>query len=196
MKKGLWLIVAILIATVLILWKVVIQTRSENNRLTANQETLLTKIHYYRTSDSLNAAGVNVLKLKNKEFQQYNAGLLKIINDLNLKLKRLQAVSQTSTETEYQIKTEIRDSIIILPGRVDTLNCLDYRDPYFTFSGCITGKQFSGLIRSRDTIIQIIHRVPRRFWFIRWGTKAIRQEIISRNPNSRITYTEYIELKK
>lgn len=196
MKKGLFLIVVILIGTVLILWKVVIQTRSENNRLTANQETLLTKIHYYRTSDSLNAAGVNVLMLKGKEFQQYNADLLKLINDLNLKLKRLQAVSQTSTETECQIKTGIRDSIIILPGKVDTLNCLDYRDPYLTFSGCITGKQFSGLIRSRDTLIQVIHRVPRRFWFIRCGTKAIRQEIISRNPHSRITYTEYIELKK
>lgn len=196
MKKGLFLIVVILIGTVLILWKVVIQTRSENNRLTANQETLLTKIHYYRTSDSLNAAGVNVLRLKGKEFQQYNADLLKLINDLNLKLKRLQVISQTSTETEYQIKTGIRDSIIILPGKVDTLNCLDYRDPYLTFSGCIIDKQFSGLIRSRDTLIQVIHRVPRRFWFIRWGTKAIRQEIISRNPHSRITYTEYIELKK
>ncbi|MFR4044610.1 MAG: DUF6549 family protein [Odoribacter splanchnicus] len=41
-----------------------------------------------------------------------------------------------------------------------------------------------------------MHRVPRRLWFIRWGTKAIRQEIISRNPYSRIAYTEYIELKK
>jgi len=75
------------------------------------------------------------------------------------------------------------------------LSCINYQDPYLTFSGSITGKQFSGLIQSRDTIVQVIRRVPRRFWFIRWGTKAIRQEVISKNPYSRIAYTEYIELK-
>lgn len=39
-------------------------------------------------------------------------------------------------------------------------------------------------------------RDRRRFWFIRWGTKAIRQEVTTRNPYRRISYTEYIELRR
>ena len=42
----------------------------------------------------------------------------------------------------------------------------------------------------------IVHLDPRPIWFFRRGNKAIRQEVTTRNPYSRITYTEYIELKR
>ena len=171
--------------------------RTDRNRLSDNQRTLLADIEFYRTKDSLSAASVERLTLTNREFRKYADELKKTVEELNLKVKHLQSASQSATETKYLVKTEIRDSIVIRPGREpDTLNRIDFQDPYLTFSGSITGKQFSGLIQSRDTIIQLIHRVPRRFWFIRWGTKAIRQEIVSRNPYSQIAYTEYIELKR
>lgn len=170
--------------------------RTDRNRLSDNQRTLLADIEFYRTKDSLSAASVERLTLTNREFRKYAGELKKTVEELNLKVKHLQSASQSATETKYLVKTEIRDSIIIRPGKTDTLSCINYQDPYLTFSGSITGKQFSGLIQSQDTIIQLIHRVPRRFWFIRWGTKGIRQEIVNRNPYSRITYTEYIELKK
>ena len=170
--------------------------RTDRNRLSDNQRTLLADIEFYRTKDSLSAASVERLTLTNREFRKYAGELKKTVEELNLKVKHLQSAGQSATETKYLVKTEIRDSIIIRPGKTDTLSCINYQDPYLTFSGSITGKQFSGLIQSQDTIIQLIHRVPRRFWFIRWGTKGIRQEIVNRNPYSRITYTEYIELKK
>ena len=170
--------------------------RTDRNRLSDNQRTLLADIEFYRTKDSLSAASVERLTLTNREFRKYAGELKKTVEELNLKVKHLQSASQSATETKYLVKTEIRDSIIIRPGKTDTLSCINYQDPYLTFSGSITAKQFSGLIQSQDTIIQLIHRVPRRFWFIRWGTKGIRQEIVNRNPYSRITYTEYIELKK
>ena len=171
--------------------------RTDRNRLSDNQRTLLADIEFYRTKDSLSVATVECLTLTNREFRKYADELKKTVEELNLKVKHLQSASQSATETKYLVKTEIRDSIIIRTGKdPDTLSRIDFQDPYLTFSGSITGKQFSGLIQSRDTIIQLIHRIPRRFWFIRWGTKAIRQEIVSRNPYSQIAYTEYIELKR
>ncbi|MCX4291120.1 MAG: hypothetical protein OSJ36_04965 [Odoribacter sp.] len=196
MTKYLLLIILILATSLTVSIKSCQDIRMDRNRLSDNQRTLLADIGFYRTKDSLSVASVERLTLTNREFRKYAGELEKTVEKLNLKVKHLQSSSQSAIETEYLVKTEIRDSIIILPGRIDTLNCINYRDSYLTFSGSITGKQFSGLIQSRDTIIQLIHRVPRRFWFIRWGTKAIRQEVISRNPYSRITYTEYIELKK
>jgi len=188
MKKYLLFTILILAAFLAVSVKNCQDIRTDRNRLSDNQRTLLADIKFYRTKDSLNVASVERLVLTNREFRKY-AG------ELNLKVKHLQSVSQSATETKYLVQTEIRDSIVVLPGKTDTLSCINYQDPYLTFSGSITGKQFSGLIQSRDTIVQVIRRVPRRFWFIRWGTKAIRQEVISKNPYSRIAYTEYIELK-
>ena len=48
----------------------------------------------------------------------------------------------------------------------------------------------------RDTLDQVIYRVPRRFLFIRWGTKEIRQAVSVRDPKSTIVYSEYVVLKR
>lgn len=196
MTKYLLFIILVLATFLAVSVKSCQDIRTDRNRLSDNQRTLLADIEFYRTKDSLNVASVERLVLTNREFRKYAGELEKTVEELNLKVKYLQSASQSATETKYLVQTEIRDSIVVLPGKTDTLSCINYQDPYLTFSGCITGKQFTGLIQSRDTIIQVVHRVPRRFWFIRWGTKAIRQEIVSQNPYSQITYTEYIELKK
>ena len=47
-----------------------------------------------------------------------------------------------------------------------------------------------------DTLRQAVHRIPRRFLFIRWGTKALRQEIVSTNPHTRIVYAEYVKIER
>lgn len=51
-------------------------------------------------------------------------------------------------------------------------------------------------IRSIDTLRQVVHRIPRRFLFIRWGTKALRQEIVSTNPHTRIVHAEYVKIER
>lgn len=51
-------------------------------------------------------------------------------------------------------------------------------------------------IQSVDTLFQVVHRVPKQWLFFRWGIKAIRQEIVSSNPHTKVVYSEYIELKK
>lgn len=168
------------------------EIKADRERLSDNQRTLLTDVDFYRTKDSLSAAGVERLTLSNREFSRYCGELQRTVADLNVKVKRLQSVSQTVTETKYVVNTVVRDSIT--PG--DTLKCVDYRDAYLTFSGCAGRDAFSGTIESRDTLVQVVHRIPRRFWFLRWGTKAIRQEVTSRNPHSQIVFTEYIELKR
>ena len=194
MTKYLLFIIVILTGSLVISVRSCHGIREDRNRLSDNQRTLLSNVEYYRTKDSLSAASVERLTLSNREFTRYCDDLEKQVKDLNLKVRRLQSVSQTAIETKYVIKTVTRDSII--PGRMDTLRCIDFRNDYLTLSGCVDREYFSGLIESRDTLVQIVHRVPRKFLFIRWGTKAIRQEVISKNPYSKITYSRYIELRK
>lgn len=196
MKKVLIYGILILTATVCILAGRLQSVKREKIRLKANQEVLLSDVRYYRTSDSLNAAGVNRLTLTNKEFSRHCSNLQRTVKELELKVNRLQAASRTATVTEYKVFTLTRDSVIRLAGRTDTLRCIDYRNNYLTVSACMSGREFTGLVESRDTLVQVVHRIPKRFLGIPFGTKAIRQEVTTRNPYSRITYTEYIELKR
>lgn len=192
--KYLLVIIVILAGSLAISVKSCQSIREDRNRLSGNQRALLSDVEFYRTKDSLSAAGVERLTLSNREFKQYCDGLEKQVKNLNLKVKRLQSVSQTGTETKYIVKTVVRDSV--LPGRIDTIRCIDFRNDYLTLAGCLDRESFSGTIESRDTLIQVVHRVPRKFLFFRFGCKAIRQEVVCSNPYSRISYTEYIELKR
>ena len=190
-----YILIIILVIIIFFLSRSLHRQRQENNRLSSNQTALFQDISYYRTRDSLSAAGVEKLTLTKKELEQNCEALARDIKDLKIKLKRVQSVSQASIETEHIIRTVVRDSLIVR-DRVDTLQCIDYHDNYLTLSGCIEHNHFSGHIMSRDTLLQVIHRVPHRWWFIKWGTKAVRQEIVSKNPHTHVVYSRYIELKR
>lgn len=190
-----YILIIILIIIIFFLSRSLHRQRQENNRLSSNQTALFQDISYYRTRDSLSAASVERLTLTKKELEQNCEALARDIKDLKIKLKRVQSVSQASIETEHIIRTVVRDSLIVR-DRVNTLQCIDYHDNYLTLSGCIEHNHFSGHIMSRDTLLQVIHRVPHRWWFIKWGTKAIRQEIVSKNPHTHVVYSRYIEIRK
>lgn len=171
------------------------KTRSEKNRLANNQEALLTDVEFYRTEAGYFAASVQRLELSKSELEKYNDELVSTVKDLNVKIKRIQAASTTATESKYEIETVVVDSIVYRDRPV-TLQAINYSDPWITLAGVIDSSLFKGNINTRDTLVQVVHRIPNKFWFIKWGTKAIKQEVVSRNPHSSITYTEYIELKR
>lgn len=82
------------------------------------------------------------------------------------------------------------------PPIVDTARIFRWRDPWVTVEGLIAGDSVRCRVQSVDTLRQVVHRIPRRFLFIRWGTKALRQEIVSSNPHTRIVYTEYVRIER
>ena len=91
-----------------------------------------------------------------------------------------------------QYVAPLRDTIVVY----DTVSIFRWSDRWVKAEGAISNGEVECKVESIDTLRQVIHRVPRRFGLIRYGTKAIRQEITSSNPHSQIVYTEYIELPK
>lgn len=167
---------------------------TEKKRLANNQEALLTDVEYYKTESGKNAASVLKLELSKSELERHCQDLTKTVDDLNIKISRIQSASTTVTKTEVEIQTVVRDSIVYrdLPISIKVIN---WRDPWIKLNGVLDGDTFSAKIESVDTLQQVVHRIPKKFLFIKWGTKAIRQEVVSSNPHSKIVYTEYIELK-
>lgn len=169
--------------------------REEKKRLANNQEVLLSDILFYKTESDKNAASVQKLEFTKSELEKHCEDLTKTVDDLNIKIGRIQSASTTVTKTEVEIRTVVRDSIVYREHPI-SLKVINWRDPWITLNGVLDGEDFSAKIESIDTLCQVVHRIPKKFLFIKWGTKAIRQEVVSSNPHSKIVYTEYIELRK
>lgn len=196
MGKILTYILIAAILTILGLSISVSKLRGEKERYEANQKTLLGKVEYYKTRSGTNAASVQKLTLSYNELKENYAEVCKTAKDLNIQVKRLQSVSNTSTKTEVQINTVVKDSIVYIKGDPVNVTAFRWEDPWTGIQGVIRNDSIDLNVQSCDTLVQIVHKVPHKFWFIKWGCKAIRQEIVSKNPHTHITYTDYIELKK
>lgn len=171
------------------------KTTQERERYKANQTALLSEVEFYQTENGKNAASVQKLTLTYDELKANYDVVCNTAKELGVKVKRLESASTTETKTEVRIVTEVRDSIVYRDGRIDSLLAFRWRDPWVNVDGAIRRDSVDMNISSTDTIVQIVHRVPHKWWFIKWGTKAIRQEVVSTNPHTKITYTELIDLK-
>ncbi|MBD9136617.1 MAG: hypothetical protein EGP78_03145, partial [Alistipes shahii] len=114
--------------------------------------------------------------------------------------KGVEAAAKAVAVTDAEIRTPLRDTVVVrihdtLPV-LDTVRMFRWRDPWVSVEGRIGRDSAACRIRSVDTLRQAVHRIPRRFLFIRWGTKALRQEIVSTNPHTRIVYVEYVKIER
>ena len=159
--------------------------RAENRRLVENQTALAADVTRYRTRLGAEAASVQALRLRCGEFETLRAADAEQIRRLGIRLRRLEAAAKA-------VAVRIHDT---LPVR-DTVRMFRWRDPWISVEGRIGRDSAACRIRSVDTLRQAVHRIPRRFLFIRWGTKALRQEIVSTNPHTRIVYAEYVKIER
>lgn len=169
----------------------------ENARLENNNSALLQSVKTYRTKADENAASVQVLRLKIGEYEELRAADAERIRKLGIKLKRLESASKSVTKTAVNISAPLRDTVILRDTlRLhDTVRLFRWRDSWVTVDGVIDNDSVSCSVTSVDTLHQIIHRIPRRFLFFRYGTKAIRQEIVSSNPHTEVVYSEVVTFR-
>lgn len=173
----------------------------ERDKYRTNTETLLQEVSRYQTKDGLNAAKVGVLELKLSEFEKYRASDAELIKTLQTKNRELERVTTTQMETINELRATVRDSVVYLPGDTVTtvLRCIEYSDKWVDFDGCIMNNTFSGKIITRDSLL-ITESVQYKRWLgFLWKTKRIKNrefDIVSKNPNSKITGFEVITIEK
>lgn len=187
----------ILCAIVLVLaWLLFSQERAEKERYKANQTSLLSDVAFYKTENERNVASVRALTLTKSEIETYNKNLAERCDELEISLRRLISANITNMQTDYHLVGELRDSLVLRYNTIDTLRCMDYDDKYLTFSACVdSAGMYVADIISRDTVTAIVHRIPRRFLFFKFGTKEVRQEVYCANPRTQIITTQYVEKK-
>lgn len=168
------------------------RTLTENRRLKANQRALTQEITRTRNRLGEATAECERLHLSHRELKRLRRQDAERIRRLGISLRHAQSIAQTAAATRVSCTAPVRDTVVIR----DTLRLFRWNDRWVTVEGCVGRDSVHCRVESIDTLRQIVHRVPRRFLFFRWGTKAVRQQISSSNPHTRIVYTEYIRLGK
>jgi hypothetical protein len=204
MKKYI-ILAAIIMAVAAAFW--VQQSRikrltAERDKYRNNTETLLQDVRTYQTKDSLNAAKVGNLELKLSEYKKYRADDAALIKSLQTKNRDLQRVTTAQMETINELRANVRDSVVYLPGDTVTtvLRCVDIVEPYFELHGCATPDgQFTGTHINRDSLL-IAETVQYKRWLgFLWKTNKIKNrqiDVVSKNPATKILGVEFITIEK
>lgn len=168
--------------------------KNENKRLKANQETLLDSVKSFKVSDSLKAITVGNLELSLKQFKKYHADDAILIKQL--KGQKPEVAIKPSIQTEYKIRTELKDSIIYK----DTLKTILYKSKWNYISGFINKDTINLDIINYDELLITESLQKKKFLFFRlpisiFGYKRKILNVISKNPNTKIISAEYITIK-
>jgi len=183
----------ILVVSLGLMWR---SERKERIRTEQNQNALLKDNVRYKTADSLNVLQNERLILTNKELRKSNLGLAEEAKKLGIKVRRLENAQTTATQTTTDVQAAVKDSIIYRDKDLlikDTVKCIEFSDGWVSAEGCVIDGVFNGNITSKDTLLNFAERIPRFLWF---GTKAIRQTIVSKNPHTVIEYNQVVQLKR
>lgn len=179
--------------------------RGEAERTKENQDILLHngRVEIGRTQSGRPRASVSAITLKTSDLKR-NPDSLLAVNRKELKIKnsRIMAAATTSTTTKVDVKAAIQavlhDTCSLLSGPYrppDVSQTVSWSDPWITLRGEIEGDSMQMHIESRDTLQMIVHRVPKKFLFFRYGTKGVRMEVVGQNPHSQLSYPKIIMLE-
>ena len=183
---GLFIIMLGMVCTISFQAKYIKKQKANIERLDGNVTALTTDINHFKVNDSLNAATIQSLNITVGEFKDMNVEAKKTIDALNIKYKRLLKVNQTITqENQDLLLNKTIDTLILKDTIVKTVSA-SYRSPYLDLDIYDLGNQYQIKYESRDTIDQILENIPKKFLFIRYGTKGFKTTYVNRNPNAKI----------
>lgn len=196
MKKILFWAAAVALVAIVVSGFIIAHLARENERLRRNESALRHGVELYRTESGRSAAAVEALEMEVAEFRELHRDAAKEIASLGIRLRRAESVAQSVAVTTLTDTVVVRDTIVISDTVAVAARHFAAVDAWSRVEAILFGDSVQYAVRTIDTLHQVVHRVPRRFLFIPYGTKAIRQEVWSSNPNVELVYTEYIELSK
>lgn len=196
MRKFLFWVAVVATIVAVVCGIVVVRLVRENHHLERVEHALREDVRLYRTASDRSAASVEALELTVAEFREVHERDAKEIESLGIRLRRAESYAKSAMTTTITDTVVVRDTVIVRDSLPEAYRYFAAADVWSRVEGILYGDSLSYAVHSVDTLHQVVHRVPHKFWFIRYGTKAIRQEVWSSNPNTELVYTEYIELPR
>ena len=191
---------AVMVVLILCLCAVVMYFREvvkENLRLERNQVALLSdSLSHYRTKTGELVSSVEQLEMTIGELKRHRSELVGQLKSMKIRLRDVQSLSTTAIENRVEVYVPIRDTVYVDTGKVVKAQSFHWSDTWTSIQGVIQDDSVKVKYQSRDTLLQVVRVVPKKFLFFRWGVKEIRQDVKVSNPNAVVTYSEFIKITK
>ncbi len=170
------------------------RAKKDKNRMETNLTIAETSVQIYKLKNGRLAAQNRVMQLRYDEMAAVYPRILEEVRNLEIRPKHLTQYSETVIKQEKEIRTNLRDSIVLDTFRA---RVFDYEDPFYSVKGIAIGDSQRVRIQSRDSIIQVVYRGRRIHpWLWILSKRSPEQVITSKNPSSTILYNKTIQIQK
>ena len=151
----------------------------------AQQYVPMEKDTVYLPGDTVEVSTSPVIMAELKTLRKQHLIDERIIKDLGLKLKQLDAVQTTVTETKDTARAEY----------CHNLKIYSYDDRWSHLEFSLSDSTFYYNIR--DSLATVVyHEYKHRFLWWRWGVKGYKVKVVNFNPHSTIRYNQYVKPEK
>ncbi|MCE5320101.1 MAG: hypothetical protein LLF93_03250 [Bacteroidales bacterium] len=192
----LFVLLAIAIAAISVSSGIIKRQKLEVRRLEKNQNALLSGIETYKAKNGVLAYSIKQLVLTNSELKRDKGDLARVVNNLKIRLRDVQTISTTVTQTQVETPAvPLKDSTIEVGGKIEPAKTFSWSDSWCKMSGVVYSDSAKVSYKGSDSLYTVGHRVRYRFLFFRFGTKEIRQTVTNTNPNTKIIYNEIVKLE-
>lgn len=161
--------------------------RDEGTRLERSLGVALGDCRTWRDKDSLSRARVEALELSVREYKRLSELDKAEIEKLKGKNRDLSRITQTQSQTIIALRSQAKDTIVIrdsIPIKAKAVSC---GDEWYDFEGLISGDEFTGTLRNRDSLLIVESIKHGRFlWWKTKKIKSIRVDVESKNPYTEI----------
>ena len=179
----------------------ILRQRGEIDRLGENIEALSSELKNQHSTLGKEQLSTGRQRLTPGELREFCPDYAQRIEDLGVRLRRVESLSVAASITE--LSATLSDTPAPLPDdsightslAPQATRHFRWSDSWVEIDAALVDESLEWHLTSRDTLYQVVHRVPYRWWIFRWGTKALRQEIRSSNPHTRLTYAEYLQIE-
>lgn len=208
MAKILAIMTSLLIVVIALLLMAIGGLREENARLKNNQDVLLAEnrtitaeSQRYKVCDSLNAIRASRLELTLKEYKNYRSDDLRLIKQLKTKRANLEKIITSKSETIMALSVPLIDSVKVdtVSGNDSLIKCFSYTSEWTDIKGCadLEKDTVSLQINNRESLKVVESVTYKRFLGFLWKTSKVKSrqvDVVSENPNTKITNCEYVSI--
>lgn len=178
-----------------------VEMKQDRDRMLQNQNILLHngRVNISETTTGNSMVSTQAITLKASEFRKSGDTLNHIARTMGVKPSRITHAATVSAMTRVEITAPVTH--VVSPAdsvrpTADTVVAFSYDTPWITFTGTVSDSVMQGSFKVADTLDIIVHRIPKRFLFFRFGCKGVKLTIASRNPHTKLTYARYYQLTK
>lgn len=189
-------IITVLIISNIVLWRSLKKNRNQKeiyqNDLAIYKDGL--KAMKDKNGHLVTKNGILQLTINDMK-EMYNEEVIQTLKDMNIRLRKMESISFTGTESTHEIKTTLRDSVRIIDAEMQPIKYIDYKSEWLDFYQIQYENLAETKIVKRDSIIQVVYE-PRKPGFILFKPfkkkPPLEQKIKMADPNTIVKYNKYI----